>query len=413
MEKSRIEKLELLQDQASQSWISSGGKGSLELATGVGKTFSSIKCVYKALDSSWIKLGDKVLFLAETQVREQTILDDIKKFNTIYGKNLSKDFHVEFACYQSAYKWTGLHYNVVIADECHMSLSAEYSKFYFNNTYDYIVGLSATIDRSTVVTEEPFVNKGMLLDKIAPVCFSYNAKQARLDGILPPIEVYVIKHRLDGIHKTILSGTKDKPFYQTELDAYNYRDKQFKQALFMQGPKKDFAIQNSSRARAKILYELPSKIDECKLLLDNLKLRTLVFANSLDALHKITPYVIASKDAKGKTLTKQNNQDMIDDFGLGKIDTLGSFKMLEQGVNLPELDALIIHSYYSKTLGIVQRTGRLRFREDFTGIVIIFVTEGTQEVTWYYKMMEGVDMEAITYCKDAQHCIDLIKARRK
>ena len=66
-------------------------------------------------------------------------------------------------------------------------------------------------------------------------------------------------------------------------------------------------------------------------------------------------------------------------------------------------------SYYSKEKDIVQRTGRLRFRENFVGNIIIFCTQGTQEDKWYLDMMSGMDLSTVKHCYSVQDCISLIK----
>ena len=115
----RAVKLNKMQDDASTAWINSGGRGTLELATGTGKTMTFFKCLYKAKEKKWIKKKDSVLFLAEVTDREQTIRDDAAKFKQLFKLDVLSDFNFEFACYQSAYKWQNKNWKIVGADEVH------------------------------------------------------------------------------------------------------------------------------------------------------------------------------------------------------------------------------------------------------------------------------------------------------
>lgn len=82
--------------------------GTCEIATGTGKTFIAFWLINKLKPKS-------VLFLAETTLREKNIHDDLIKFQSLY--NIQFDCEISFACYQTAYKWTNTHHEMVVADE--------------------------------------------------------------------------------------------------------------------------------------------------------------------------------------------------------------------------------------------------------------------------------------------------------
>lgn len=290
--------------------------------------------------------------------------------------------------------------------EIHDSLTEAYSAFYFNNTFDAILGLSATVDRKAKVNEDGSVTKGMLLNKIAPVCYTYTMNEGQAHGTARKLIIYKIKHNLDPSNKNMPAGTKDKPFMTTEADGYRFYDEAFRRALFMVPSKaKDFQIQNASRRRAKILYELPSKIVATKKLLSYLNnSRTILFGNSLEALLQITPNVVCSKYSDKK------NEQIRNDYETGVINLIGSFKQLKQGANLGGLQDCIIHSYYSKEKDLIQRAGRLR--DDGTlGRLFIFVTAGTVEEKWYAKMFENINAFQVIECENVEDCVLKLKTK--
>jgi len=389
-----IEKKDAVQKDALKHWIDSGKKGTCEIATGVGKTFLALHALCT------MPKDTNHIFLAESVSREKDLMDDIAKYNKIFGKDIFKEYNLSFACYQSAYKWTNEKFGLVIADEIHDSLTPAYSKFYENNEYDAIIGLSATVNRETEYEE---FTKGELIDRIAPVCYTYSLSTSQSEGTSRSIKLFVITHTLDKGKKTIVAGNKKKRFYQTEFDAYSYWDKEHKKSWYIEDEElRNLKIRITSHKRSNILYKLPSKVPIVRKLLDTVKGKTIVFGNSLDALHQVTPNVMSSR------LSKKQNERIRDDFDQNRLRTIGSFKKLKQGANLNMLDNCIIMSYYSTEKDIIQRIGRLR-QNGKLGYVFVILTMNTQEEVWFKKMTENLTEIDAIYCPSVEYCLDKYK----
>lgn len=393
-------KRDSIQNAAVETWEQAGKKGTLNLSTGIGKTFCFIKA------TRLLPKGSKILFLAETSQREIDLEKDIKFFKKLFKYDLRKEHELTFMCYQSAYKLKDTEWDLVCADEIHSSLTPQYVQFYTNNTYKHILGLSATVDRSTKYLDADGneVSKGYWVDTIAPVCFKYNLNQAVQDGTTKKLRIFIINHHLDYNNKTVVAGSKAKPFLTTEKAAYDYWDAEFKRALFLpDGPAKTFKIRNTSAARAKVLYTMASKIESVNKLLAAIKGKSLVFGNSIDTLLCVTTNVISNKNSD------KENAKLRHDFDAGKIKTIASFKMLKQGANLKDLDNTILMSYYSKELDMIQAIGRQRVT-DSVGNIFIYVTAGTQEVKWYKKAMENINNYEEIHCHSTDDCIQKYRA---
>lgn len=357
----------------------------IEAITGLGKTFISFHLIRLLKPKS-------VLFLAETTMREQNIEEDMIKYRELFGYNIRSYHKVEYLCYQSAYKKTGLYHDMVVADEIHDSLTPQYFKYYTNNRYNHLLGLSATIDKKTSYVDEvgnEFTKLDML-NTIAPICATYSIKDGQKDNTARKLKIIIIDHELDNKVKNVAVKYKDKngkdqTFYQTEYQAYTYANTRYKQSLFSGN---QFIIRYWANKRNNLLYGLESKTREIIKLLSmyNLK-RTIVFGNNILELVKICP-TVSSKNIPTV------NKLLLDSFNKGEIDTIGSFKMLKQGVNLKSLNNVIFHSYYSKEKDFIQRVGRLR-QSDNVGVVFLFVTKNTQEETWLNKMLETLDLECV------------------
>jgi len=379
---------------AFKAWKNADGKGTVEMATGSGKTFVALHAL------SSMKKGSTIIFLYEVIDRQIDIIKQIQLYNVIYNINIFNDYKIIYKTYQSAYKLKYNVYDLVIADEIHDSLTPSYFQFYENNCFTNIIGLSATVDRDTLYGNG--ITKGYYLDSIAPVCYNYTLKEAQNDGVARKLKVYIIEHHLDKVMKIMKAGNVSKPFYTTEFKNYEFWNNKFNGAFLEDDGIKDHVIKQSSKKRSDILYKLPSKIKEVKKLIKGLDDKTLLFANSIDSLLEITENVVSSRN------TNTINNKIKLDFEENKIDLIGSFKKLTQGINLNQLDNVILMSYYSKTKDFIQRSGRLRKNGEKIGNLFVFVTKNTQEEVWFNKMFNKEDVNFIT-CTNVEDCLEKLK----
>jgi superfamily II DNA or RNA helicase len=397
-------KREEIQTNALNSWVKADKKGTLEIITGLGKTIIALRAIMT------MPKGSVVLWLAETNQRWKDVENDIQQFKQFYGIDVYEHVdRIEMFCYQSAYKFREKEYDIVIADEIHDGLTLEYSKFFIYNKYKALIGLSATINRATIYKDEnnEEITKGEIIDAVAPVCFKYNVSKGQEEGTARKLIIHVINHGLDSVNRNLIAGTKAKPFLTTEKAGYDYWDNEFKKSLFLPSHIKEFKIRTTSSARARILYNLPSKIESCKKLLEVLKGKTIVFGNSIDALESVTPNVISSKK------TDLQNSSIRESFDTDKINIIGSFKMLKQGANLKKLNNAIIMSYYSVEKDITQMVGRLRKDGDKLGHVFIYVTAGTVEIKWFSKMMSQFTSFEFIHHHNIESCVTYVKENIK
>ena len=382
-----------IQQKAVNSWVKCNKIGTFNVSTGVGKTFMFLHCLHTMPKTKLVHL-----FLAEVTDRKKDLDTDIEKFDKMFNVNTLNDYNLLFLTYQSAYKMIDKQFGLVCADEIHFSLTPEYSKFYFNNKYEAIVGLSATIDNS----------KLELLNKIAPICLTYTLTEAKNDGIGRNLRVYIISQELDAINKNIESGSKEKRFFQSEKKVYDYWDNQHKRSWFIEDKDtKEFKIRITATKRSNLLFNLPSKVEIVKKLLTEIVGKTIVFGNSLDSLLKITDNVVSSRNNEDENTIIRSN------FDNGLIETIGSFKKLRQGANLDKLDNCIVMSYYSTEGHQIQQWGRLRPNQNKIGNVFILLTRSTQEEVWFQKMTKDLQDFEFVHCYNLEDCIKKYKQYEK
>jgi len=415
------EKKDKIQNDAVEKWIYSGKQGTIEAITGIGKMFIFLKAL---MTMPRHQLDTKHLFLAETTTRDKDLQEQIIIFNSIYNVDILALYNLEFHCYQEVYKWRGFKFGLIGCDEVHDQLSPEYIKFHLNNKYDAIICLTALIVSTQTYNlkrdiplrnyfDKDLVTKHDMIAKIAPICFKYTVNEGQLDNTSRKLNIYIIKNQLDDKNKNVIGGGKHQKFYQTEASAYSYATKLFNDARNLEQKvdedfikyeeRRQLKIIQASNKRSKLLYDLLSKVCIAKVLLANIKTKSIIFGNSISSLKKITPHVVCSQN------DEDTNDSILDRFNRSIITTIGSFKMLKQGKNLKGVDNCFITSYYSSEVDIIQRIGRLRQNGDKVGNVFIIVTEGTQEVVWINKMLQNLTDFDFIYCSNVTECIEKYK----
>tara|TARA_R110000796_G_scaffold236214_1_gene355482 strand:- start:66973 stop:67200 length:228 start_codon:yes stop_codon:yes gene_type:complete len=73
--------------------------GTVEVSTGVGKTFIALHALHSMNPNE-----DLHLYLAETTEREKDLLKSISLFDKIFKVDTMKSYNIKFYCYQSAYR---------------------------------------------------------------------------------------------------------------------------------------------------------------------------------------------------------------------------------------------------------------------------------------------------------------------
>lgn len=401
-----INKLNAMQEEASNSLIEYK-ISTCQIHTGGGKWFVSFKAILKLYKEGLLEVNTNILVLAETSIRELSLHEELDKFNEIYNVDLRNLFNFKFQCYQTVYKWVNRYFKLVIADEIHSSLTPSYHKFYINNEYEYLFGLTATPELH--IKYEDFVSRKELFNAFCPIKYKYDLVAGSKGGTVRNINIYIIQHQLNNKDKTIKAGNKKVSWLQTEFDAYNYANKQVNIAMATE-PKnskelknKESRIYSTLNKRSGLLYNLESKIPIVKYLTNQINEKILIFGTSIKQLTKFSP-VVSVKNSADK------NKLLIDMFNEDEIDCIGSFKMLQQGISLNNLGVIIFHSYYSTQGKFEQMLGRLRF-SDNTGNIFIIQTMNTQEVVWVRKMLKNIKLLDgfnfnINHCANAEDAIN-------
>ena len=361
------------QKEALNNWASSKFCGSIIAGTGFGKSRCAI------LAANYV-LGDishaKILLLVPTVQLQDQFHDEFHKWDLEHCLD-----NVDILCYQSAYKLTGNHYDIVICDEIHLGLSPQYRKFFENNTYDKLLCMTATLPEELEYKQ--------LLNDLAPTIYKITLDECVDLGIVAPYNIYCKPVQLTTTEKTDYKKANNSfVYYKYQLGQFNA----FDEAKRIMGDKnahpddKKCAVMfyRAIRERKKIVDFAANKIIEFqKLVLTNVHNKILAFSGANDFTDQLCASVSPLSATYHSKKTKKQREKALEDFKAGKVTVLCSTKALNQGLDIPDANVGIMCGITSKSLSMIQRVGRLiRFQEGKVGEIYILYVENSQEEKW-------------------------------
>lgn len=347
-------------------------------ATGVGKSKIAVDYSKEIVSE---KRNAKILVVVPTEkLRDENWLEEFDKWRarTIWNKNIDR------CCYVSANKITDKSYDLVILDEIH-NITENNSEFFYNNKVDRCLGLTAT-------PPDDEIKKEVLKELGFKTVYEVPLDKAVELGLVSPYDITVVEVRLDDTDKYVKSGTKDKPFYQTERKKYEYLSSMVKKLMFG-GTRTKQALKFKILERMRFIYNLRSKSEVAQFLLNVVipkEERTIIFCGGIPQAELLCENTFHSK-------SKDND---FNDFKAEKITRLSCVNALNEGHNIPNVDNGLVVQLNSKELNLVQRVGRVvRFREGHKAKIWIICAIDTQDEKWVKKALENFDQSSINYVR--------------
>lgn len=108
-----------------------------------------------------------------------------------------------------------------------------------------------------------------------------------------------------------------------------------------------------------------------------------IIAQNLNELDRIKAKVFVGQAKKdGSGLSQKEQKKIIDEFSEGKINILCATCIAEEGLDIPEVNAVVFYEPIPSAIRTIQRTGRTaRLME---GKLIVLITKKTRDETHYY-----------------------------
>lgn len=293
------------------------------LPTGNGKSWILIESLKRLVDKYNYK---KILYVCNsTTLRDY----DFKKEIIDWGYDYLIDL-IEFHCYQTAYKFKDLKFDVVLADEFDYSLTKEYSKLYFNNVFKHKILTTAFIAE----------NKMEIANKIENIIYTKMLNESEDSGALNKSKYFYVNFPLNSKeNKEYIKHNKE---ISACINACKFDTK---------SKKLQFNLQNSIRKRKQFLGNLESSKEITKLLLKNLEKtneKVLVFCEFTKQADEICKNSY-HYNSDPENLTKFRNNE---------IKILSVCGKVNRGVNIKDVRHVVFESCNRSKTQMTQRLGR-------------------------------------------------------
>lgn len=348
-------------------FIENNYKGIFEMATGTGKTITSLLCAEKYfMNNGRIFLVILVPFthLIE-QWKESVRLFNIKVNVECYGNKKDwiysleshiRDFNIGISkceCIITTYKTGGSEdfielvnrvkgKSFLIADECHYFGTMSFMENHLINL-DAKLGLSATPDRWWDEEGTKF-----LKNYFGDVIYTYSMEEAISNGALTPYEYYPIKVSLTEeevdkyikITKTIINLYQEKEPDYSKIEALN-RKRGLVIAKCQEKESRLTAIlkeQLKEGIHSTIVYVAPGEVEKYLGLISNMGIKVQRF------------------DSK---IPMKNREIILKAFKNREIEVLVAIKCLDEGVDVPSTETAYFVASTSNPREFIQRRGRV------------------------------------------------------
>lgn len=388
--------------------ITEGNILCLQWATGIGKSRAAINTINQLIGVKSKKSDFKVLILVAEKAHRQNWEEEIKKWKL-------KTTSYEIVCYASMKNTMDTKWSAVIFDEAHHLATDKKLEYLGRLQFNTGILLSATLPDQLLIWIQILTSKKVIQHKV-------NLKEAIDNKFLPKPKIILLPMGLDNTELseeiTISWGKKEKrqKYECNYADRYKYLNNKntYKDAELLikctQQEKYDYIdnnykyykqLYNSSHTNyTKLLWlrmgsERKRFLGECKtkkaqeLLKSFRDKRFICFCSSIRQAELLgeTNNTIHSK--------KSNSLEIINSFNEGKINSLFTVGMLQEGQNLKNVEAGIIIQLDGEERAFLQKFGRtLRSKNP---IQYILYYKDTQDVQYLNNVISNVDERYIEY----------------
>lgn len=390
-----------------KKWILNKCRGTLEYATGVGKTRTALMAIKKFLDAN---PGKQVLVIVPTDYLKEQWIKALIDYGIFMG--------VEVQIINSAIKhnWDC---GLLVIDEIHMMAADTFGEIFKCVRYKMILGLTATMKRLD--------GRHTYIIKYCPIVDTITMEEATANGWLAPHKEYKVLIDVDlteylEANKKFLNHFS---FFNFDFnlamacasgkDSWQKREEYLNQLMPIASNSKEkrsemrkiitanaFGFIKSLTARKTFIYNHPKKVEIAELILKYRPNRkAITFSPTIKIAEKIkVGYTCHSKQ------TKKKRAATAEEFNQLKVGVLNTSKAMDVGADIDGLDLAIILSNTSSSTQKTQRKGRVvRFAENKEAEIFTLVLRGTVEEEWFKKSSEGTHYITI----DEEELLKLLK----
>lgn len=382
------------QIEAYNNWVKNDYKGLFAMATGTGKTITSLNCLleeYKKTNSYY------AIILVPSKALLDQWIDEVTLFNfsniivvggghngmqllpnfasnfkaglkkdviiiTTYASFSSEKFQKNFSKIQDSF--------ILIADEAHNMGATQIKEVMAKLSIPKRIGLSATPKRK--YDPEGTDSICQFFNDQPPFCYSFGMKRAMQEGRLTDYYYYPRIVHLDEDEKEEYVEISNMLLKFFDFEKGHFKDSPIVERLLL---KRKTIIHQARRkipAYKEILKELDKK-DKLKYVFTYVPVGSSKEEeeNNDEMANKfVYQYLKAAQEVKtdlrSSTYTSEteDRESKIRGFSEGKIDMLLAMKMLDEGVDIPRTEVGIFASSTGNPREYIQRRGRLLRNHD-------------------------------------------------
>lgn len=356
-----------IQEDARTEIDKNNGTGLVEIATGGGKTKIAIDYISdNNLKAIW--------FTPSVVMRDVDTPAEFKK----WGKEKYFKEKVEIYCYASMPKLHDLDADIIILDEVHKVTELR-SEFFFENNNSFSKVLAFTATKPDDEQKIDIFNRLGI-----KTLYKLSVDDAVEKGVIAPYKLVVVRVPLSEKLR-VRAGSKGKEYLITEHKWYSNlkrviasimaEGKEIPPSLFMR--------------RANFLYNLKSKIVITKAIIDS---------HPDDRILIFSKRKVVAKEINKNVYHSTSGKKALENFIAKNSRILSVVDSINEGVNIPDVDVIILHQINSIDREFIQKIGRgLRFRKGYTALIYLVVSEDTRDEQWVGKAIQSIGEENISY----------------
>lgn len=311
---------EKIQEEVLISLEKNDYNGTVLALTGIGKGKIMVDVIKRLKPNS-------ILYLCDNKdLRDKTFRVEMEKWGA--SEYIEK---TEFVCYQTARKWEGREFDLLLADEIDFAVTPSYIKSITNNKFRFKICMSGTLSD----------DKRRRLNKIVPIIHEIGIQEAEDRRAINRSQVYFVPFNLS----------------KKESDRYLFFNRKFKEILDKGNltAHDKFKLKSLQLARKHFFSDLESLSTATRKLLGILykdkNRKTLVFCGTTKQADTICRWSYHSKN-ESENYLEQFNNDLI--------SVLAVVSKIDRGVNLKGVNTTVYASPTRSKTKTMQRGGRSR-----------------------------------------------------
>ena len=360
------------QTEALKSWVKNNGKGVVESPTGAGKTYLALKLIEKEKLSPFLVIVPTIELKEQWKQRIRRYYPDAiikgigggEKFNGFMNTLNFSNRKVVVAIINSIRK-EKLNFKTLIVDEIHHStVLAPVNYGIWNNIKTkYILGLSA----SPIPEQLGEENTGWNI----PLVYEYSLQQAYEDAVL-------LKPEIESI------GVDLEENEQREYDELTDQIKA-KSGTFGNFSNAPVWFKSWVFERNEILFGSKKKLSELRnIITENKFKKCIIFTERIDTLNDIQRGLntlnLDCLSIHSKMKKKERTEAVSRFVNTSEPVVLVNAHIFEEGMDIPEVDMLVLYSFNSTRRESLQRIGRSLHNHSVHPRIFILYYEDTKEV---------------------------------